>query len=278
MKIESKITPETEFSSQNYITLKQFQGGWIWVKNINDATNQILSYLEKISHDEIARIADVLNGELLSWKIFDDTQWVLRIIPIPYFVLLYVFNNDEEFGSALKLFFHKSSLRVPTEDAYVWAEYFLEFLGYFAKNGLGSTMIKQDSPDVISLTELLEAVEPTNKNKIWNDIIGQREIPLLKIDSKTAELISKQLNIQYLSGTWHENQIQWGFKFDLLKNFSIYAILLEDGTKFETFYSKNVLHFQTRRILFFTWLYCNAIIREARLILGDKLPKLSEYL
>lgn len=74
------------------------------------------------------------------------------------------------------------------------------------------------------------------------------------------------------------NRYKMGLKFDLLKTVSIYAIQLLDGTKIEAYYTKNVLNFQTRRILFFTWLYLNAIIREARAILDDVLPKLSEYL
>ena len=269
---------EKDFNSTNYITMKQFQGGWIWIKNLNESTNHILPIIENISLDIIQKLAEFLNGEVLPWQIFDDTQWVLRVNPLPDFILLYVFNFDEEFGSDLKIFFHKSSLKVPTEDAYVWAEYFLEFLGILAKHGIQTTTQTDVRDELISLPKLLDEVDPKNKEKLWNDIIGQREVPLLKIDKKTAEQISKQLKVPLLSGKFQENKIQWGFKFALFKNFSIYTILSNDGTKFEAYYSKNVLNFQTRRILFFTWLYCNAIIREARTILGDALPKLSDYL
>ncbi|NVM28971.1 MAG: DUF3786 domain-containing protein [Candidatus Helarchaeota archaeon] len=269
---------ETEFISSNYITLKQFQGGWIWIKNIDITTNQILPHLEKLTADQVQEIAEILNGESLPWQIFDDTSWVLRIIPLLGFIILYVYNYDEEFGSALKLFFHKSSLKVPTEDAYVWAEYYLEFLGIFAKYGIDKALSSQSQSGIISLTDLLDKKDPKNKFKVRNDIIGQRELPLLKIDQKTAEQISGQFKIPFLKGKWQEIDIQWGMKFDLLKTVSIYAIQSLDGTKIEAYYTKNVLNFQTRRILFFTWLYFNAIIREARAILGDALPKLSEYL
>ena len=269
---------EKEFNSSNYITLKQFQGGWIWIKNINEVTNRILPHLEKLTTDQVQEIAEILKGESLPWQIFDDTSWVLRIIPLPEFIILYVFNYDEEFGSALKLFFHKSSLKVPTEDAYVWAEYYLEFLGIFAKYGIDKALSNQDQRELISLSDLLEQVDPVNKGKIWNDIIGQREIPLLKIDQKTAEKISDQLEVPFFIDQWQGLEIQWGLKFELFKNFSIYTVLSFDGKIFETYYTKNVQNFATRRILFFTWLYCNAIIREARTILGDALPKLSKYL
>ncbi len=258
--------------------MKQFQGGWIWTKNLNESTNQILPLLENTPLEKMQKIADFLNGEILPWQIFDDTLWVFRVTPLPDFILLYVFNFNEEFGSALKIFFYKTSLKVPTEDAYVWAEYYLEFLGILAKHGIEAPIIMDVRDELISLPELLDEVDPKNKDKIWNDIIGQREVPLLKIDKKTAEQISNQLNVTFLSGKFQEKEIQWGLKFALFKNFSIILALSQDFTKFEAYYTKNVLKFQTRRILFFTWLYCNAIIREARTILGDALPKLSDYL
>ncbi|NVM53188.1 MAG: DUF3786 domain-containing protein [Candidatus Helarchaeota archaeon] len=269
---------ENEFNSANYITLKQFQGGWIWIKNIKETTSRILPLLEKLSVKEIQKIADILNGAVMPWHIFDDTEWVLRLSPLPGFIILYIFNNDEEFGSALKIFFHKSSIKVPTEDAYVWTQYFLDFLGIFAKGGTEKAISTQYQDELISFHELLEEIDPINKKKMWNDIIGQREAPLLKINQKTAEQISIQLKVSFFTGNWEEIQIQWGFKFELLKSFNIYIVLSIDGTKVNIYYTKNVLNFQSRRILFFTWLYCNAIIREARLIMGDTLPKLSEYL
>ena len=74
--------------------------------DLNEFITTILPHLEKLSSDKIHQIAEFLNGEILPWQIFDDTLWVFRVNPLPDFILLYVFNNDEEFGSALKVFFH----------------------------------------------------------------------------------------------------------------------------------------------------------------------------
>jgi hypothetical protein len=267
-----------DFNSANYITLKQFEGGWIWLKNISEASSRILPYLAKLTINEMRKMADLLNGEVLQWKLFNDTQWILRLIPLPDFIILYVLNVDEEFGSDLKIFYHKSSIKVPTEDAYVFTEYFLELLGILAKHGMEKAASAQFQNELISFQDLVDKIDPANKNKIWNDIIGQREEPLLKIDRRTAEQISQLLKVQLFVGKWQKSEMEWCLKFDLLKSLSIYIGFSAMETKIKVYYTKNVINFETRRIGFFTVLYCNAIIREARKILGDALPKLSNYL
>ncbi|MHA1321766.1 MAG: DUF3786 domain-containing protein [Candidatus Helarchaeota archaeon] len=264
------------FNANNYITLKQFEGGWIWIKNITKSTNRAIPHLEKKTLEEIEKIAKLMNGKLMPWQIFDDTLWVLQICPLPDLLILYVFNYDEEFGSALKIFYHKSSLKIPTEDVYVWTEYFLDFLALFAKDGFDATDPKNARIELISLEELLKIVAPANKEKVRIDIIGQREIPLLAIDELTAHQIGHRLKVPVFSHKLRAITIQWALQFNLFQNLNIF--IAAHGTKIESYYTKNVLEFPTRRILFFTWLYCNAIIREARSILGDAIPKLSKYL
>ena len=269
---------KSEFKSANYITLRQFQGGWIWLKNINEISARIIPSLQSLSTEKLHDIANLMRGELLPWQIFDDTQWVLRFTPLPEFIILIVFNHDDEFGSALKIFYHKSSLKIPTEDAYVFTEIFLEILGQFAKHGVAQAALNQFYDELISFPALLEIIDPTNKEKMWNDIIGQREAPLLKIDRNTAKKISISLEAEFLSGKWYSNELEWGLKFNILNNLDLYTLLPLDRQNFQIYYTKNVLNFESRRILFFIWLYCNAIIREARNILGEVLPKLSDYL
>jgi hypothetical protein len=267
-----------QFNSANYITLKQFDGGWIWLKNISEASNRILPYLSKLTLDDMRKMADLLNGDVLEWKIFNDTQWILRLMPLPDFTILYVLNADEEFGTDLKIFYHKSSIKVPTEDAYVFTEYYMELLGILAKQGMEKAASPQFQDELIKFQDLLDKIDPANKEKMWHDIIEQREAPLLKIDKTTAEQIGLLLKIQMVTGEWQGLIMEWCLKFDLLKNLSIYIGRSATPIEIKVYYTKNVLNFESRRILFFTWLFCNAIIREARKILGDALPKLSKYL
>lgn len=267
-----------EFNSANYITLKQFDGGWIWLKNISEVSIRVLPYLSKLTLVELRTMADLLKGDVLDWKLFNDTQWILRLMPLPDFIILYVLNADEEFGSDLKIFYHKSSIKVPTEDAYVFTEYYLELMGILAKQGIEKAASTQFQNELISFQDLLDKIDPANKQKMWHDIITQREAPLVKIDKMTAGQIAQLLKIQMVAGEWQGLTMEWCLKFDLLKNLSIYIGLSATPSEIEVFYTKNVLNFESRRILFFTWLFCNAIIREARKILGDALPKLSKYL
>ncbi|MHA1131440.1 MAG: DUF3786 domain-containing protein [Candidatus Helarchaeota archaeon] len=269
---------EAQFNSANYITLRQFQGGWIWLKNINNTSSRIIPILQQLSSTQVEQIAELLKGESLPWQIFDDTQWVIRLIPLPDFIILIVFNSDEEFGSALKIFYHRSSLAIPTEDTYVFTEIFLEFLAKLAKDRLLKGDTHESGEELISLPDLLERIDPSTKQKMWNDFVGQRERPLLLIDKETAEQISKSLEIAFFAGDWRDDQVLWGLKFEILDNLHLFISLPKDKKKIQIYYSRNVLNFDSRRILFFVYLYCNAIIREARKILGDALPKLSEYL
>ncbi len=266
------------FESANYITLRQFQGGWIWLKNIDEASTRIIPVLHQLSLENVRRIAEALNAEVLPWKIFDNTQWVIRITPLPDFIILIVFNHDEEFGSDLKIFYHRSSLQVPTEDAYVFTEIFLEFLGTLAKSALIKTEFEHKSDEIIRLSDLLARIDPSTKEKMWNDLVGQREVPLLQIDKDTASMISEILKAQFSTGVWQNIKIDWGIQFKILRNLELYIVLPEEKTRINVYYSKNVLNFDFRWVLFFVYLYCNAIIREARKILGDALPKLSDYL
>ncbi|MHA1426909.1 MAG: DUF3786 domain-containing protein [Candidatus Helarchaeota archaeon] len=238
---------EAQFNSANYITLRQFQGGWIWLKNINNTSSRIIPILQQLSSTQVEQIAELLKGESLPWQIFDDTQWVIRLIPLPDFIILIVFNSDEEFGSALKIFYHRSSLAIPTEDTYVFTEIFLEFLAKLAKDRLLKGDTHESGEELIS-------------------------------DKETAEQISKSLEIAFFAGDWRDDQVLWGLKFEILDNLHLFISLPKDKKKIQIYYSRNVLNFDSRRILFFVYLYCNAIIREARKILGDALPKLSEYL
>jgi hypothetical protein len=267
-----------DFNSANYITLKQFDGGWIWLKNISEASNRILPYLSKLTLDDMRKMADLLNGSILEWKLFNDTQWILRLMPLPDFIILYVLNADEEFGPDLKIFYHKSSIKVPTEDAYVFTEYLLELVGVLAKQGVEKAASSQFQNELISFQDLGKIMDPAKKDKMWGGIIGQRKVPLLKIDRRTAEQISRLLKVNLFIGKWQGINMEWCLKFDLLKNLSIYIGISAVGPEIQVYYTKNVINFESRRIGFFTLLYCNAIIREARKILGDALPKLSNYL
>jgi hypothetical protein len=258
--------------------MKQFEGGWIWMKNIKEFSQNAISILEKNEGQfDLDKITQKIKGELITdWKIYADTEWIIKFQPFMNDYLLFIYNKNEEFGSEIKIFFNKQFLRdVPTEDAYCFVELYLKQLIRYIDTPIHETLISGDN---LTIDELLDIVDKENKEKLKHEILEIRAQIINKIpkDPELLNDIAKKLDGNFFLDRWDNNKIDWCLSFFPLKNVEIFNVL-KDG-KYHVFYSTQVLNLEPRDILFFTWLFCNAIIREARKKLGDKLPKLSKYL
>ncbi|MHA1230827.1 MAG: DUF3786 domain-containing protein [Candidatus Helarchaeota archaeon] len=269
--------PNNKIRPSDLVTMKQFEGGWIWIKNINEFSQNLVASMEKFEGKyDINKIIDYLNGEIITdWKLYDDTEYIFQFEPFPNTIILIIYNKNEEFGSEIKVFFNKNFLEeIPTEDAYCFVELYLKLIKLFI-----------DSPDIlnmkvkgeiISIDDLLDLVDKINKDKLKHEILEIRANSIEIIPQEIAEKVGKEFNIEFITGTWNDIQINWGLMFKPLKDVKIINIVGENG--YQVYYSPSTIKISAREILFFTWLYCNAIIRKARKYLGDKLPKLSKYL
>ncbi len=265
------------FDSSRFIKLTNFSGGWIWVSHVDEHINKLLPYLEKISKEKLKEIWTIIGAEEKSWKPYEDTEFCVIINPLPDFVLLLVYNEgDEEFPSELKYFYEKKSLSVPTEDAYVFTEIYLEMIRQIAKS---ENILIIETPDIISLGDLADKHPDLEREKILHDIIGQRFEPIKYIDRKTANTIAKNLKIEIIPN-WEHEKSEWALEFELFQDLSIFYIkYLEDSSpNLKIYFHVSILKYNLEIIINFSWLFLNAIIREGRKILGNKMPKISEFL
>jgi len=264
-------------STNELITIKQFEGGWIWVKNIEEFSSKFIDIYEKnMKKIDIEIVSNLLNCKIeYNWKLYDDTEWILIYEAFPEMYLIFVYNKNDEFGSELKIFFNKLFLKeIPTEDAYCFVELLLKSLTRIYETPEALKM--KISGDIITIEELLDLTDPKNKEKLREEIIEIRSNILKQISKDIVKDISRKIKGEFISGKILNFDIDWGIKFNPFKEIEFIISLIKD--KVEIFYSMSSVKFPARDVLFFTWLYCNAIIRESRKILGNKLPKLSKYL
>ena len=272
------MSQKKPFKTHDLITMKQFEGGWIWLKNLEEFIQQFIQVFEKNKKTtDLNQIVKIIKGKIdYNWKIYDDTQWLITIQPFKNNYLLFIYNENEEFGSEIKIFFNKSFLQdVPTEDAYYIVELYLKLLTRLFDSSETNKMLI--SEDIISIDELLDIVDKENKEKLRYEILEIRAKIINMIPIDIIREIAKKLNGKFYSNNWNDMKIDWCLAFSPFNEVKIYQTLIKNN--FQIFYSISVLKFHSARdILFFSWIYCNGIIREARKKMGDKLPKLSKYL
>ena len=153
--------------ASDLVTMKQFEGGWIWMKNIKEFSQNAISTLEKNEgRFDLDKITQKIKGELITdWKIYDDTEWIIKFQPFMNDYLLFIYNKNEEFGSEIKIFFNKQFLKeVPTEDAYCFVELYLKQLIRYINTPIHETLISGDN---LIIDELLDIVDKENKETVF---------------------------------------------------------------------------------------------------------------
>ncbi|MHA1313200.1 MAG: DUF3786 domain-containing protein [Candidatus Helarchaeota archaeon] len=269
------------FNPANFIRLEDFQGGRIWTANIERFKSKLLAVIKEndVSMEMLDDIFDVILADKKPWKPYEDTEWVISIKPFPYFEIIMIYNEEDEeegFPAELRIFYSKSSLKVPTEDTYVLTQLYLEFMEIFCRTGI----VIIDTEDLISLEKYAEAHEDLEPEKVLWDIIGQRFQPIEVIGGKTAALIAPKIGSEFLTKWEREPNVEWVLRKKVFLDLDIYYVKYVEGNKrkLRMYYSISVIRYDARLMTFFGWIFLNGIIREARKILGDKMPKISKYL
>jgi len=266
-----------EFKSSEFVKLTNFSGGWIWVPHINEKIEKLIPILETISREKLKEVWNFIRAIEKPWKPYTDTEFCVLIKPLPNFGFLLIFSRgDEEFPSELITYYEKVTLEVPTEDVYVFSESYLELILNIAK---ARNILIIDTLDLITLGDLAEKHPDLDREKARHDIIGQRFEPVKVIDRKAAQTIASKLGAKFLE-EWEFDDEEWALEFKLFEDLSIYYVLFKKDNELDMkiYYNVSVLKLDSHLILAFSWLFLNAIIREARKILGDKMPKISKYL
>lgn len=266
-----------EIQLSDLIKLNNFKGGRIWERNIEVSKKKALEPLENVSEEKLEEIFDLILAKKVTITTFEDADWTILLNPLPDFKIYITFMlKDEEFPSDIKIFYSKSSLSVPTEDAYVITYIYLDNIVSQIKM---QALFEIQSDQIFSLEEYCDKAEGLDAGKVHHDIITQRVIPLKEIKTPVVKQIVGKLGMEYIDDFDQEN-VEWAVKIRLFKDLDIHYIKFVENEeiKFNIYMSIGVLHYDPSLIIYYLWIPLNAMIREARKIMGDSLTKISKYL
>jgi hypothetical protein len=238
--------------SGDYISLKEFDGGQAWAAHVHADGLRFLNIFERLSSENIIEVAHSMGGQVSEKKFYESVAWAVQVRPLPYLEVLMVLTLDPEFGNDFLTYYSRSALgQVPTEDiiAYSWV-----YTALLAKDG----------------TKVLGGQEPKfAKEEMAQALLDERLEVFKYIDSATITKVAEKIGGRRIE----VDGAAWAVEKEPVPGFKItYALRAEKG---EILYDSQVLE-KFGYFHDFLWLYCNAIIRESRKILGDKLPKLSD--
>jgi len=236
----------------DYVSLKEFDGGSSgWYARVHNDGLKYMKIFEKLSGDKLKEVARALGGEIVDKKFYENVAWMIRVRPLPQLQILMVLALDPEFGNDFFTYYSRSALgESPTEDIIVYSWIYISLLAREANKALYSEELKFEKQEMA---------------QAWLD---ERLRAFKHIDSSTAREVAGKIGGRSVE----MNGVIWAIEKEPVPKFRI--IYLVRGDKGEIVYSREMVekfHFFHD----FLWLYCNAIIRESRKILGDKIPKLS---
>lgn len=234
-----------------YISLKEFDGGTNWFPKVHADGLRFMKIFEKLSGDKLKEVARTMGGEVVDKKFYESVTWSIQVRPLPLLEILMLLSLDPEFGSDFFTYYSRSALgQVPTEDIIAYSWVYTALLGREGNRILGGQEPKYE------------------KEEMTQALLEERLKVFKYIDPQTARIVAEKIG-----GKSKEVEgAAWAIEKEPVPEFVITYVL--KGEKGEILYDSEML----RRFGYFhdfLWLYCNAIIRESRKILGDKLPKLS---
>jgi hypothetical protein len=234
-----------------FVSLKEFDGGTGWDARVHSDGLRFIKVFEQLSGEKLKEVVRAVGGEIVDRKLYESVAWSVKVRPLPYLEVLMVLSLDPEFGNDFFTYYSRSALgKVPTEDIIVYSWVFAALLAKEGKRVLNEQEFS---------SEKLEMAEAP---------IEERLRVLKYIDPATAKTVADAIGGK--SKTFEGSS--WAIEKEPVPGFKITYLLR--GQNGEVIFDKGMLqkfiHFEN-----FLWLYCNAIIRESRKILGDKIPRLS---
>jgi len=235
----------------DYVSLKEFDGGGGWYVRVHGDGLRHLKIFEKLQGDKLVQVARAVGGEVVDKKFYDNVAWSVKVHPLPYLEILLVLTLDPEFGNDFFTYYSRSALgEAPTEDIIVYSWIYISLLAREAQ-------------------KVLYGQEPKfEKEEMAQAPLDERLRVFKHIDSSTAKKVAGKIGGRSIEveGT------TWAIEREPVPKFKITYLLKSE--KGEILYDRGMVE-RFRYFHDFLWLYCNAIIRESRKILGDGVPRLS---
>jgi hypothetical protein len=240
----------TELS--DYVSLKEFDGGSSgWYNRVHADGLRFIKIFERLTGNQLGDVARAMGGEIVNTKFYDDVAWTIKVRPLPFLDVLLLLTLDPEFGNDFFTYYSRSALgKVPTEDIIAYSWVYTALLAWEAQKTLRGEEPKFEREEMAEAqiderVKIFKYIDPMTAQKVA-DIIGGK--------SKAVEGAS------------------WAIEKEAIPKFTIVYMLRNQIAEIR--YSKEMLE-RFKYCRDFLWLYCNAIIRESRKILGDKMPTLS---
>nr|MDO8134721.1 hypothetical protein [Candidatus Njordarchaeum guaymaensis] len=235
----------------DYVSLKEFDGSSGWYARVHSDGLRYMKIFEKLSGDRLKEVARALGGEVVDKKFYDNVAWTVQVRPLPYLQILMVLTLDPEFGNDFFTYYSRSALgESPTEDIIVYSWIFISLLAREAQKALYGQELKFE------------------KEEMAKALLEERLRVFKYIDSSTARKVSEKIG----GRSAEIGGATWAIEKEPVPKFNITYLL--KGEKGEIIYDMEMVE-KFHYFHDFLWLYCNAIIRESRKMLGDKIPRLS---
>ena len=235
----------------DFVSLKEFEGGLGWYARVHTDGLRYMKIFEKLSGEKLEKVARAVGGEIVDKKFYDNVAWTVQVRPLPYLQILMVLTLDPEFGNDFFTYYSRSALgEAPTEDIIVYSWIYMALLASEAQEALYGQELK------------------SRKMEMTETLLEERLRVFKHIDASTARKLAGMIG----GISVNVGGAAWAIEKEPVPNFRITYLL--KGEKGEILYSKDMVE-KFHYFHDFLWLYCNAIIRESRKLLGDKIPMLS---
>jgi hypothetical protein len=235
----------------DFVSLKEFDGGQGWSAKVHADGLRFIKIFEKLSGDKPKEVARAMGGQVVNWKPYENIAWTIQVHPLPYLEILLLLSLDPEFGNDFFTYYSRSALgKSPTEDIIVYSWIYISLLAREGNRVLGGPEPKYE------------------KEEMAQALLDERLKVFMYIDPQTAKKVAEMIG----GGSTQVEGATWAIEKEPVPGFKI-TYLLKDQSG-EIRYDRKMVN-QFHYFHDFLWLYCNAIIRESRKILGDRIPKLS---
>ncbi len=249
------------------VTLGQFPSGWGW-------EGQLRASIRKKYRQDLAGLANLaplglaacLGADLVAERPYDTIRWGLRLRPFRPLELFFFYNDDPEFGTDLRVFYSRSSLVLPTEDAYVFA---WDYVALLARYGRGSLPLHLETVGADWLT--LAALEAQHGGGLQRFTLQGRQEVLLRLSPEVAAAAIWRLDAGLCQVRSHGWSVCWQVLPDL-----VLRVNCENGRLDLAYEANGAAKYGPEFLISFAWLYLNALLRQARQV-DPELPQLSSY-
>ncbi len=251
------------------VTLRDFEAGWGWDAQLTGlARKKYRRDLAGLLGLDPAALAACLGGEALPQRPHAAVQWFIRVRPFRPLELFFLLESDAEFGTALRLFYSRGSLAVPTEDAYTFGWDFLALLARYGRREFG---LAGGGPGSGWIT--FEEIAARSGAPLKQYALTGRGEILPHIRAEVAAAALWRLD----RGECRETAAAgWEVALPIMPDLRL-RLTVQGGEVGVAFDDRGAAKYAPEFLLSFAWLYINAFIREARQV-DPALPRLSRYL